>query len=199
MWVATDLDGTLLTCNSFRKWVLFQASYFVRTMMWVRLLELVAWFALRRIGFLSHQQFKKKLLCRGFPEVGVQEFADSLMPFVNHSVVEMIVAAGQKNVLLTTAAPATYIPALAERLPLEITEFHASSMEHGDLVENIGTQKVKRFRSKFGSEKCVLFITDHEDDLPMALEAEQVALVLGRKQARTLLELNIPTEQLLFI
>lgn len=157
-----DLDGTLMRCNTFTEFVKFM----FRKCGGCRFR--IAWIvALRKMRLVSHHEAKARLMRIASMHLSagyVSDFAESLTPFVNESVVE--ITQGIPRRILATAAPELYVKEIAGRMG--IPEYCATKPGY---PENKGEMKLRNVLAMgviFGPGTLV--ITDHKDDTPL-LEA----------------------------
>lgn len=154
-----DLDGTLVTCNSFTEFVKF---LFRRC---PRLRMRLGWIViLRKCRLITHHEAKERIvrLAGGVMNDGLlDEFLCHLEMYVREELLEKVRSADR--VVLATAAPAIYAHAFGDRIGIK----EVCATETGG-VENKGEEKVRsveRLGAVF-DEKTVV-ITDSEDDRPL--------------------------------
>jgi phosphoserine phosphatase len=177
-----DLDGTILSTNSFPHWVLYLARarfplvgpmrrFWISSRALTMLLQ-------RKLRLSGHEHFKWRLqklwqsATFGDGGAGAQAFADRMVEYVRPELVPVLsaVADGRIDALMATAAPADY----ADRLGFAVGFAHvlATSAERSaDEPSNVGERKcqsVLRFLASRGWQhrRRILF-TDHVDDLPL--------------------------------
>lgn len=154
-----DLDGTLVSCNSFTKFVKFLYCKYPSLRM--RLVPIVL---RRKLRLISHHQAKEEIINLALPVISTQaisEFVDSLMRYVNDGVVDMTANIPRK--ILATAAPEIYVKIIAQRMGF--SEYCAT---RPGLPENCGEEKLRNVL-KLGVvfDENTLVITDSSDDAPL--------------------------------
>jgi phosphoserine phosphatase len=184
-----DLDETILAVNSFPLWVRFLMAGPVPGLGWRRRTALslrVQSLALRRkLGFIDHDAllWHLQLAWRGATETDSEMMASgfqvSLLQQVRPNLKPLlaIVAAGQRDAVLATAAASDYAAGLAQRLGFRYAL--TTSPDNGAITpRNSGTRKRDRVHAllhQFGwqTRPLVLF-TDHIDDLPLMRDSDVV-------------------------
>jgi phosphoserine phosphatase len=184
-----DLDGTILSVNSFQTWVLHMARGpfglppAARGMVAGRT---VATMVLRKILRHDHPTTKRRLqriwgeaVARETSAVAETTLVAALMAKVrpNLSLVLEHVASGKPAAILATAAVADYAAALSDRLGF----VHLlCTPRHGEAGwrENLGTVKRDRVLAYLADQgwqtRRRIFFTDHRDDLPLIQAADLV-------------------------
>lgn len=165
-WVVCDLDGTLLSVNSFTKftaWLGFR---------YPRLLVPLAWVVLRRkLRLISHAEAKREIVamaakCVDREKLGVW-IRRLLELYINTEVQEILRNRSEDGccLLLATAAPELYAVALGRE-----AGFDAVLATPAPGPENRREEKrdrIAQFMRERGG-RPVLFISDHDDDMPTA-------------------------------
>jgi phosphoserine phosphatase len=184
-----DLDETILAVNSFPLWVRFLIAGPVPGLGWRRRAALslrVQSLAIRRkLGLLDHDALLRHLqrawrratgtdgetMAAGFQASLLQQVRPGLKPLL------AIVAAGETDAVLATAAASDYAAGLAQRLGFR----HAltTSPENGAITpRNSGTRKRDRVHALLHQSgwhtRPLLLFTDHIDDLPLMRDSDVV-------------------------
>ncbi|MDB5396461.1 MAG: hypothetical protein JWM91_3967 [Rhodospirillales bacterium] len=201
-----DLDGTILSINSFPHWVLYLArAPFPRIgiahRLWISGLALTMLLQ-RKLRLTEHERFKWRLqklwqvATAGDGGAGAQAFADRMVGYVRPELSPVLaaVAEGRIDALIATAAPADY----ADRLGLSVGFAHVlatSSARAANEPSNVGERKcqaVLRFLASRGWQhrRRILF-TDHEDDLPLIGVCDDVHW-FGSNEGRRLIAHALP-------
>lgn len=154
-----DLDGTLVSCNSFTKFVKFLFCKYPTLR-----LRLFAFVLRRKLRLISHHQAKEGIINLALPVISakaVSEFVDSLIQYINDGVVDM--TANFPRRILATAAPEIYVKIIAQRMGF--SEYCAT--RHG-MPENCGEEKLRNVL-KLGVvfDENTLVITDSNEDAPL--------------------------------
>jgi phosphoserine phosphatase len=177
-----DLDGTILSTNSFPHWVLYlMRAPFPRAGR-VRRLSIsgaaAAMLVERKLKLTGHERFKWNLqqlwqsATDGDGGAAVQAFVEHMVGYVRPELSSVLsaVAGGRIDAVMATAAPADYAQPLGAAVGFTHVLATPSIRPAGE-PSNVGQQKcqtVLRFLGSRGwqNRRRVLF-TDHEDDLPL--------------------------------
>lgn len=154
-----DLDGTLVSCNSFTKFVKFLFHKYPSLR-----LRLAAIVLRRKLRLISHHQAKEEIINQVLPVISAKElseFVDSLIQYINNGVVDM--TANFPRRILATAAPEIYVKIIAQRMGF--SEYCAT---RPGLPENCGEEKLRNVL-KLGVifDGNTLVVTDSYDDAPL--------------------------------
>lgn len=161
-----DLDGTYLDTNSFSRFTAWLARR--RPALLPALARIVV---ARKRRLVSHAEAKQRILALAAPALSAGEIekwgAKLLKCHTRHHVVTILDRYRKQGcrTMLATAAPALYAEALAR---LAGFDYVLATPTGGE--ENVGTEKRRNVVDWFGSEEArpVAFLTDHDDDLPLA-------------------------------
>ena len=150
--VVLDLDGTLLSCNTFGKYVRYLMFHYP-SMIFISLI--------RKMRLISHETAKRLIMNVNVSEDRINLFIDTLLPFLRR---ELLGRFKGYEIILATAAPEGYVKILAQRLG--INRFCATK-KNGP--ENKGEEKLKNVVGILSKENMELYavVTDHHDDLPL--------------------------------
>lgn len=177
--IVVDLDGTLLTCNSFR---LF-ASYLFRNALKKgkvgTTLKFSFWTAARKLNIINHRRLKwqlMKLADISMTENDYRLLAENLVKCINPSVVQFLRG---KEWILATAASYEYVLFLSRLIGCKsfIATKRPASGLFKDYRENKGERKLETIGSTFPDSEIDTAITDHLDDLPLLSAAHRRILV----------------------
>ncbi len=184
-----DLDGTILSANSFPHWVLYFSRAPFPHFGKVRRLgvscAVLALLASRKLGLTRHEHFKWRLqrlwqaVSEGDGGAAAARFVERLTRFVRPELAPVLaaIAAGEVDAVLATAAPADYAHALGVALGFRHTLATLSGRAKG-APSNVGEQKrqaVLDFLARRGwQDRRRILFTDHEDDLPLVAVCDQV-------------------------
>jgi phosphoserine phosphatase len=184
-----DLDETILAVNSFPLWVRFLVAGPVPGLGWrprtALSLRVQALAVRRKLGLIDHDALLRHLqrawrdatgtdgetMASGFQASLLQQVRPNLKPLL------AVVAAGQVDAVLATAAASDYAAGLAQRLGFRYAL--TTSPDNGTITpRNSGTRKRDRVQAllhQFGwhTRPLVLF-TDHIDDLPLMHDSDAV-------------------------
>lgn len=184
-----DLDETILRVNSFPLWVRFliagrlpELGWRRRALLSLRAQRLLLW---RKLGRLSHDALRWRLQLAWQSATGhrrehlVTRFQARLLREVRGNVRPLLamVATGQIDAVLATAAGAEYAEGLGRRLGFR----HVLATQHdGDAATpaNSGSRKRDRvlqfLREQGWSRRKLMLFTDHLDDLPLMQQSDAV-------------------------
>ncbi len=178
MIVVIDLDQTLLTIDSYPKWVFYLLRRSLATIDPRTFILVFFYTALRALCIYDHSTYKHKLMLLNSRDDLNQEFAKKLTSFFNKEVLDYIKTNHHDaKLVLSTAAPINYVEHLQKLLPFKTENVFASKIENNSLVDNSRESKVSSFQKAYPNSKCDLFITDHTDDIPMMKFSNKVVLV----------------------
>lgn len=175
--VVVDLDGTLIEVNSFPRWVLHVIKRTAAEGNFKSFILAVGLLIFRKVGLLSHYQFKKKMMLLDYSENCDLSFAQLLRGRVRSSVVQALSELDRPLIVLSTAAPVNYAQHLLNFEGVAFDVVLSSYIDDGKLIENYSTEKVNAFKNYFSDAGCDIFFTDHYEDLPMMKYANKVFLV----------------------
>jgi hypoxanthine phosphoribosyltransferase/phosphoserine phosphatase len=178
-----DFDGTLVSKNTFPRWVLHLLFSSVTTFRLRRALYLTFLLILRKAARIGHTDFKQRVASLGATEDEVRRFADRAARWANRPVVEELRGAAGPLVVATAAIDKYVAPTLA-RLGLEPDVILASRfVDDGGYLDNsreIKADAVASTLSRLGlDDSRVVVFTDHVDDLALAALADEVVLCVS--------------------
>ena len=152
--VVIDLDGTLVACNSFVKYVGWIGRKHIQV--WVIVL-------LRKLRLISHSVAKQRVMALEVSDEEIDRFVDFLTGYTRRELLESY-QNGDNMIVLATAAPDIYAIRFANKLG--INDVCATTK---DGQENKGVVKLEGVQKLLADENLILsaVITDHEDDLPL--------------------------------
>lgn len=179
--VACDLDGTLITINSYQHWVVFSCLFALITLRLAFLKKAFVGFGGKARGKVTRWQVKQSLIQAADSSPLLRWASERLFQryirfFLRQDILERVralrVGSGQR-VFVVTAAWEGYCGGLATVYGLD----GVLATGTGDMRENIGAEKVEALARAVGRDACLTVFTDHHDDLPLAKAAAAVFLV----------------------
>jgi len=189
--IVSDLDGTLLTVNSFPLWVKYLLRKSLVSFKFLVLFRLLILGVLRKCGFINHSIFKSRLVLIEIPHSWNHEFSILLSMKLNTEVFDELNRLN--SFVLATAAPINYAAPLAQILFQGRCNLLASEWRGGTYMDNVGANKYSNLALFLKGVEISCFYTDHEEDLPTMLNSKKVVLVGNRmsKSAIFLVDVNI--------
>lgn len=175
--LAIDLDGTLLSTNTFRDYLSYCGSAALHHFRFGICLSILWWVILRKLRLISHSRMKEVLLDRTAAFMTQQgrldNFVEKEMTYLDTRVQQIMEPYRNRGYLLilSTAAPAFYAHSIAEFLHIDLccgTPL-PSEVVIGKWQECVGEHKVVALTRLLQVHKAELdvVITDHSDDLPL--------------------------------
>lgn len=159
-----DLDGTLLTTNSFTQfvtWIVAKNFIFALPVLFV--------VAIRKLRFISHAKAKRLIIAIAgvrIPRQHIRRWVDYILSnYLNEEVMKVLKESSKAGelLLMATAAPRIYATIIGERLKFD---YVLATPDAGP--ENCCEEKARRVKDwcLTHNARPVLFLTDHPDDLP---------------------------------
>lgn len=177
-----DLDGTLVSFNTFKVWVILSFVTSIFFLRWFFLTSVVKFAVYRMIGRMNRLGFKVALLkiqsrTKFWPYVG-KIYGKVL---ARYYLRQDLLALGDNTIkCLATAAPDIY----AAPFSLEVNRFDVTICAHfthsGEFIETLNEIKLKFVCEQFSGQPD-LFFTDHYDDIPLAMVAKFTYIVSPSK------------------
>ena len=180
--IVTDLDGTLISINSFPFWIRFLIKEAISNINLTLLFNLLILLFKRKVLKEKHVEFKRQLMLLEYPESYDHNFAVQLLCYINEDVVTELFTTKKACIVISTAAPSNYAEAFVSALPFKVDKLHCSKITNGKIYENFADNKVVSFKNDFHSQKINLFLTDHIEDLPLMLHSEAIILVKPKQE-----------------
>jgi len=184
-----DLDGTILRVNSFPCWILYLIAGHLPEVKFRTRLTLslrVQYLLLRRkLGWIDHRAFMVRVQSEWHEATAPDQAASAIrvarfLRRMARPPLEPLlrqIAAGELNAVLATAAAGEYANELGRQLGFSHVLCTPSRLTVGESV-NVGTHKWLRtvtfLASRGWSNRPVLLLTDHLDDLPLMRHADAV-------------------------
>ncbi len=177
--IAVDLDGTLVTRNTFRIFAGFLRRRILKRRRIADLARFGLWGAARRFNMVSHRRLKWELMKIADNTLTPEDYdnlADEIMQYLNPRVTDYVTG---KPWVLATAASAEYVMPLARRLDClyVIATERPVSRRFRDYAETRGAEKLRRVQAVTGIAGIDVAISDHPDDLPLLSAARTPVLV----------------------
>lgn len=175
--LAIDLDGTLLSTNTFRDYLSYCGSAALHNFQFGICFSILWWVMLRKLRIVSHSRMKQALLDRTAAfmtqKSRLDHFVEKEMTYLNAHVQQIMEPYRNRGhlLVLATAAPAFYAHAIAEFLNMDLCcgTLLPSEVVIGEWKECVGQYKVEALQRLLQVHKAELdvVITDHSDDLPL--------------------------------
>lgn len=189
MLMIFDLDGTILSINSFRPWALYMVkARFPHLTAFQRLsvsTRAAATLAARKVGLMSHDACKWRLqrlwqeATEGDGGRSAVALSRELMTFVRpemHDVLSLV-SAGRVEAVMATAAAGEYAYCLGRMLGFSNVVATPAGRSPGE-PENVGRRKreavAKLIAERRWERHARILFTDHVDDMPLIELCENV-------------------------
>ncbi|MGH9092928.1 MAG: haloacid dehalogenase-like hydrolase [Acidimicrobiales bacterium] len=175
--LAVDLDGTVVRCNTFPRYVRFQVAEGVRRKDVRLVARLAAAVLLRRLRLIGHRALKAEVVRQSGRVDGesCRAWARELLRTHGNPEVVQRVAAWEGPKVLASAAPEACARAFAELLSLDGCV--GSVLAAGGLVDNEGEAKVDRLAAAGYRHITVAITDDARADAPLLAAAREGYLV----------------------
>lgn len=177
--IVVDLDGTLLSRNSFGVFAGFLWRTALKKHRFATATQFALWAAARKLRLISHRRLKWQLMKLADASMETSDYealAKELLKYTNSRVANYLKG---KEWLLATAASHEYVEHIAANL--DCTAFIATRRpESGlfsDYIENKGEKKLEAVSKFLNGSGIDIAISDHTDDLPLLRAARQRILV----------------------
>jgi phosphoserine phosphatase len=197
--VVVDLDGTLLSTNTFIEYILFSFRKTIGSACFSTALKLVFFVVCRKLRIIKHERMKFHILNLTNSYIGhplIDEFVSSLLPKLDIRVLDVLKEYKQNDykICLSTAAPEIYVNQICERLHQTFDFVCSTPMPSETLVwkENARQVKCDNTLSLLNKEntKLNVLITDHSDDIPL-LSIEKDLNILFNPSKQTIFKLKL--------
>ena len=171
-----DLDGTLMSINTFHYYIKFIFHNYLKLLKLKSLFLILKVIILRFFKIVSHSVMKFEILkiVEVTASIDHERFVVNLLKYLNP-----ILEINQRDFdikILATAAPENYSKIIAEKLNFD----YCVATNSNDKLENIKENKlhnVKCLLKKIDKTQVDLFISDHIDDLPLFNYSKSIILV----------------------
>jgi phosphoserine phosphatase len=192
--VVYDLDGTLVSFNTFKGWVILSMLASILSFKVGFIMAFLKLIYLRSIGEIDRIGFKSSLLrmqvnSKFWRGIGFIYARVISAYFIRNTLINL----GNKN-FLATAAPAIYANSL--HLKSSVFDGVISSYfdENGEFIETIKDKK-STLVTKYFTTAPDIFYTDHHDDLPLARVAKFVYVVQPTERSEEIFRKELRSEQ----
>lgn len=179
--IVCDLDGTLLRINTFPLWIRFLTLNKLKRLHIFSTSLLVMFIILRLIRLIQHRTFKR-LISRieTLPKSDVDRFVTEVAKHADVALIARLKEVPESSLIIATAASDAYAGALVASLDLPVEQVIATTVQGSKFIFNSGETKRKRvleyIRNRPDDGSVFDFLTDHYDDIPLAMEAREVLL-----------------------
>lgn len=187
-----DLDGTIISINSFKVWYLTLLVYLFFFLRWKKLAVLVGLSVKRVMKSVSRSDIKSYMLTismqgRVFPLLISKTVSFVCSFFIRESLTERVKELIQYDksafnisaVIIASAAPSLYLKNIADGLPYNVNFVIGSGFTAGEYFECFSGNKFERVNQEVLNMgySGYIFFTDHHEDIPTARGAHQTFLV----------------------
>ena len=198
--VVFDLDGTLVRCNTFHKFINF-LLFDKRSNLKLSYKVLIAYYSMLRLfRLISHKHLKIKVIrfSNRLNGSSIQRFVDDFIQVEISAVCLSEIQSWKKKgalLVLATAAPMSYSVYIAEKFGFD--KVLASYIDGSDRLFECFKQKKAECVAKYAAGRSILAVySDHDDDIPLFDLAESsvlvnpidknVCLLLGKDERNTI-------------
>jgi phosphoserine phosphatase len=192
--LAVDLDGTLVTTNTFPHFVRFLLGHLSRRRRWSDGGRVVAALLARKVLRRPHQHLKGVVcdVAANVDRVKVRSWADRLLDRHLNPEVAELVRTWDATKVLATSAPEPYASVIGDALGFDAV--HGSRLVAGELVENVGHEKAMRLRKLVPGLVDTAVTDDEYLDGPMlAMAQRRLVVIQGRLQTRPGARIRAPS------
>jgi phosphoserine phosphatase len=203
--IVFDLDGTVLSVNSFPLWAMAMVrGRFPTLPLWRRAgvsVRAIRALLARKAGMISHETLKWRLqrlwqdAARGDDGAAERDLAGRLARLIRPELAGVLaaVATGRIEAVLATAAAADYAEALGRSLGFRHVLATPRLREEGS-PSTVGVRKrdaVLTYLERRGwGGRPIVFFTDHAEDLPLILRSHTVYW-FGKEEERRVMALRL--------
>lgn len=192
--IVVDLDGTLVSVNTFSRFMLFSTLLLARRGLIAGASRIIASAVARKTRFISHSRLKHTVLGvteRLMTATDIEKFVDTLSKFIRPEVVALVDNYRRRGytTLLATAAPSLYAAPLAARLGFDGCVATLSVDAAGEAWrENSREAKLDSVKVWLDDRHYTIgaVITDHHDDRLLVEHAADADIYLVGPSKKTL-------------
>jgi len=189
--VVIDLDGTLVSINSFHKWMIF---IFKKSLITNRIdsCKIIYSILKRFVKLTTHKQMKYSILQISEKEIYlkyIDEFVEELSVYVNTKVMSYLDDTNNVTIL-ATAAPLVYVELFSKKFKFDYTTATPLSSDE-NWFENIRGKKKETLNKvllSIDKNHCDLVVSDHHDDIGIMELSKNILLVNPSEKSIALLE-----------
>lgn len=138
-----DFDGTIITINSFPKWIKYAILNYWKFSLFAYC-KLIFYCILRRMNIINHIKFKHVLIAILDNEKFNFSFSLTLHKYFRKELIDLISYSKYDNILIT-AAPINYIKHFKF---LNFLEIHASHVIGSKMINYAGEDKIKPLKKR---------------------------------------------------
>lgn len=205
-----DLDGTILTVNSFPRWALDMLAGRVSGLPWRQRLRLsLATQSLlfgRKLGRANHDALLADLqdawrtVCGEAAEAASSRFATRLLRHVRPALGPILeyVARGDADAVLATAAAEDYARVVGRTLGFRHILASRAAAEGGNRGARKRDAVLALLQEQGWSDRPLLFFTDHRDDLPL-IEVSTTVCWFGSRRDLPAIQAAAPGVRIVFL
>jgi hypothetical protein len=200
--VVVDLDGTLLSVNTFQKYIVFSFREAIKAFHFFIAFKIIFFVVCRKFRFIKHEVMKFHILNLTnsyLTKSDIVKFSSTLLNRTNIDILNILKDYKKRNYIisLSTAAPMIYVDELVTLFPLTFDIVCCTPMPSTKISwhENVRQMKSNNTISSLKNRNVTLnvLITDHFDDIPLlSIEKDLNLIVNPSKQTiRKLKKQNI--------
>jgi phosphoserine phosphatase len=196
--VVVDLDGTLLSTNTFQEYIVFSFKTIIKSGRCFTAFILLSLVICRKLRLIRHDTMKFHILNLINPYITqyqIKAFISTLLGKINKSVLTVLTEYKKNNyvICLSTAAPDIYVNELVKELFCLFDIICATPTPSKNVPWRENTRQIKcdstlaLLNSK--NTKLSVLITDHFDDIPL-LSIGKDLNILVKPSEQTIKKLN---------
>lgn len=195
-----DLDGTLISFNTFKIWIVLSFFISIFCFRLFFLFRIIEFSIVRKMGGMNRLIFKNKILAiqtnsRFWLFIGKLYGLILARYFLRH---DLLALGSNTEVCLATAAPSIYVKPFVDVAGGFALAIYSHFTEDGIFVETLNEVKLQFVRDKFSDEPD-LFFTDHYDDIPLAKISKYTYIVSPTEKSKQLFASSLDTHCYSFI
>ncbi|WAB92591.1 hypothetical protein OSS47_01005 [Pseudomonas citronellolis] len=184
--VVTDLDGTLIECNSFPQWIIYCIYKSIHEKKHSILFKVSILLIRRKIlRTISHRDFKISINKINYPTNWAAEFVKTLP--LSDRVIRKIIEHSPAYIIISTAAPECYAKHIINIPDLKVDKVICSGETLEGFIDNFKNHKKTQtinYIATLKEDYKLIFFTDHYDDIPLSAVADINYLCLASEKTK---------------